>query len=443
MRSINKLFITAFVALGFLLTSIGFVHASQFSASRLVAVGLLSLGRPATHIIEPSTGYIEIFDNDKKQAVYTGKAALININLLKDSKLKITIDNRKSLYSTSRELMFSAVGRAPINLKLKAGAKKSFAYRGSLAIVKDQGGLLAVSHVDIEDYLKSVVPSEIYNRAPDAAQEAQAVAARTYAFRNLDRHKGNDHYQICDTVHCQVYVGIVREIPHASKAVKATEGMVLTYAGSLANTVYHSNCGGYTISNTAAWKGSAISYLVGHYDGIDREEPFCEIGNRIKKNKATGKLPRPQAKLVVKPLALNAKPLKHKNFGHRVGMCQDGAIGMAAIGYSSSKILAFYYPGTQLKTMNYVPDRRIPSDANANIVIASAPKSQLNLEPPLIPPQISALTLNKKMGLPGKNLISTIKEVSSTKHINTAISIRKMFWNPSQPEISRHKAFYN
>ncbi len=430
-----------FVMLVFLL-SVDPVHAASLNSGRLVRIGLVSLGRPSVHQIEPSTGYVEIFDNAKKASIYSGKAALISVNLLKDRNIKLTIDGKKSLYSTSPELMFSAVGRPPINLKLKAGARKSSAYRGSIALTQDKGGLLAVNQVDVEDYLKSVVPCEIFTRAPDAAQEAQTIAARTYAYRNIEKH-GGDKFQLCDTVHCQVYAGIVREVNAATKAVRATEGQVLTHSGSFANTVYHSNCGGYIISSKAAWHGSPIPYLIGHYDGTPGELPFCSYGSRMKKNQPTGKFPKPQPSLSITPLAWNAKPLKHKNFGHRVGMCQDGAIGMSAIGYSSRKILAFYYPGTKLETMNYVvPGRRTEPDTAQPVIVASKPVTAVNLQTPLTPPAVSALIVNKKIS-PSNSLLNTIKEVSSSKPVNTAIGIRKMFWNPSQPEISSQKAFFN
>lgn len=422
--------------------SINPVHASPLNASRTVRVGLVSQGRPTTFQLEPSTGYSEIFDSTKKQSIYSGKAAMINVSLMKDQKLKIVIDNNKTLYSSSEEVLFSAVGRPPINMKIKAGSRKSFAYRGSIALQPGNSGILAVNQVDVEDYLKSVVPSEIFNRAPDAAQEAQTIAARTYAFRNISRHAKSENFHLCDLVHCQVYVGIVREIPLATKAVKATEGRVLMYEGAMANTVYHSNCGGNLISNSAAWSGPPVPYLIGHYDGVPGEEPFCSFGNRLKKNQPTGKLPKPVKPLVIKPLPANAKTLITKNFGHRVGMCQDGAIGMAAIGYSSRQILAFYYPGTKLATMNYVvPGKPARDEENVPIIVAST-NNKPALQTPSIPKEISALTVNRKTS-PTNNLLAALKEVStSKKNSSTSSGMRKMFWNPAQPEISRQNQFF-
>ena len=59
--------------------------------------------------------------------------------------------------------------------------------------------------------VKSVVPAEISVRAPKSAQEAQAIAARTYAIRNIDRHTKKDNYNLCDSIHCQAYLGTTKE----------------------------------------------------------------------------------------------------------------------------------------------------------------------------------------------------------------------------------------
>ncbi|NCB39482.1 MAG: SpoIID/LytB domain-containing protein [Erysipelotrichia bacterium] len=426
--------------LAILLVACTGVEASYLDASRIVRVGLTKLGTPQSFTIEPSTGFIELFNKSKNQAVYSGKAATVVVSIFQGGKIKVAIDNRKSLYYESSELLFSPLGKNPLNLKIKAGGKKSFAYRGTISVIPDKGGLLAVNLVDIEDYLKSVVPSEISTRSPDAAQEAQAIAARTYAIRNLFRH-GQGKYQVCDTVHCQVYPGIVKEIAAASRAVKRTEGQILSFSGSPANTVYHSNCGGYLISSKAAWSGTEIKYLSSHFDGISGQEPFCSYGIRFRKNQPTGKLPAPAKDLIAKPLPWNTRKLHHKNFGHRVGMCQDGAIGMGAIGYSARQILAFYYPGTRIETLNYaVPGIKPHIETEKPLVVAMKPAvSSTPLEGPFNPTQISTLTRNSRTNRGKSSLLETLKSISNAKSGSAATGIRKMFWTPAQPGLSRQR----
>jgi stage II sporulation protein D len=124
------------------------------------------------------------------------------------------------------------------------------AYRGAVEVlVTDRGRLNAVSVVDLETYLRGVVPEEL---GPDVYAEpealaAQAVAARTYAIEQLDsgRHAGEGH-DLCATAHCQVYGGASSEHPLSDAAVKRTAGRVLTFEGELARTFFSSTCGGHT-----------------------------------------------------------------------------------------------------------------------------------------------------------------------------------------------------
>ena len=425
-------------------------EASYLDVSRTIRVGLTKLGRPNSFELEPSTGFIEIFDNNKRESVYSGKAGKLSISQLKDGKIRLTVDERKTLYFSQNELLFSAVGRIPINIKIRGSNGKSFAYRGTIAIAPVQGGLEVVNIIDMEDYLKSVVPCEISSRAPDTAQEAQTIAARTYAAKHINRHNKNDRYQLCDTVHCQVYTGIVKESSQASRAVKKTEGQILSYDGAPANTVYHANCGGYLISSKAAWSGGEVPYLISHYDGDGKDEPFCSYGKDFKNNKPTGKLPKPNPGLVIKKLPWNAKKLVSKNYGHRVGMCQDGAIGMAAIGYSARQILAFYYPGTKIETLHYaVPKFDIkPEPLQEPIILASAAhksgqKELVALEGPMNPTQISALVRQDSPASARKNnILATLKEISNVKQGNTAAGIRKMFWTPADPGLSKNRGIF-
>ena len=446
-----------FLLVAFFLCAAG-SEGSYLDVARIVKVGLTTLGRPQSFTIEPSTGYIEIFDGTRKQAIYSGKATTVQLTLLKEGKTRLSIDARKTLYFNDNELLFSTVGRVPINLKIRSSNGKSHAYRGTLAIAPERGGLFCVNLVDIEDYLKSVVPCEISVKAPDAAQEAQTIAARTYAIRHIDRHGRENRYQVCDTVHCQVYTGLLRETQLSSKAVRKTEGQILSFAKAPANTVYHSNCGGYLISSKAAWSGSEIPYLVGHYDGPQGEDPFCSYGNRFRQNKPTGRYPKPDPQLKAKPLPWNARKLVGKNYGHRVGMCQDGAIGMALSGYSARQILAFYYPGTRLETLAYAgPGLEIlPEPPQKPVVVAalpeaqpaatpgpSAPKNLLPLEGPINPTQISALVRKNTPAETRKsNILATIKEISTVRAGNTALGVRKVFWTPGDPGLSRTRNIF-
>lgn len=411
---------------------------------RLVRIGLVSNGHQKSFKIEPSNGYVEIFDNRRKQALYTGKASTLVISVQKKNYFKIEIDGKKNFLNLQGEFLFSPIGKPPNFIQLKPAGRKARSYRGSIAIKSEGTTLFAINQVDIEDYLKSVVPSEIFNRGPASALEAQAIAARTYAVRNIDRHQKKSDYHLCDTVHCQAYTGIVREIKATSLAVKNTEGKILAYNNEPVNAVYHSNCGGILICSSAAWGGKTVPYLVSHLDGVKGQPTFCSIGKKVKKSKKgeSLQLPKPVQKLIVRSYPAKTRKKLHSNFGHRVGMCQDGAIGMGAIGYSYRQILGFYYPGTRLVTLNYArpKQRKTPRIEKKQVpmVLAMKPdksESQKSLlQYPLNPTQIRAIKLSKDNGKSDKSVIGTLKAISRNEENKTS-GLKKVFWNPAQPEI--------
>ena len=122
------------------------------------------------------------------------------------------------------------------------------AYRGALEIFGNiRNTLTVVNELPIEMYLRGVVPNELNPTAFGQleALKAQAVAARTYIYRNLGQYK-KEGYDICATDACQVYFGVLTEHPLATQAVEETRGMVAAYEGKPINALYSSTCGGRT-----------------------------------------------------------------------------------------------------------------------------------------------------------------------------------------------------
>lgn len=421
------------------------VVRKPLEAGRMVRIGLSSLGKHKSFILETSTGYGEIFDNKKKVAIYTGKASNIEVKIASGNKIRIRVDKSKNFSYFTGEVMFTAIGRGATYLNIRPSSKsKAKSYRGSIAIYPTNSSLFAVNEIEIENYLKSVVPSEIFNNGPANTLDAQAVAARTYTIRNLDRHK-KDNFNLCDKVHCQAYSGMVREYGNTSEAVIRTQGRILTFNKLAANTVYHANCGGILIDSRAAWNGAAVPYLVSHVDGVKGQKLFCEIGRDLKRNKNPGKLPVKINKLIVRSLPSKTKRRYHRSHGHRVGMCQDGAIGMGAIGYTYREILAFYYPGTRLETMNYARPTTAPSTqplvvAQAQPVIRQESSSNYVQEAAANPTQKKTIRMGS-VAMPARrstSIISTLKDISASRRTppRGAADFRKIFWNPAQPEMS-------
>jgi stage II sporulation protein D len=125
-------------------------------------------------------------------------------------------------------------------------------YRGELIITRTDSGFLVVNSLPMDSYLRGVVPLEIGSRtsAEFAAVQAQAVAARTYAYKHLTSSRGFDMYA---TVQDQVYGGVDAEKPQADTAIMTTRDVVVLYNGQPITTPYHSTCGGSTAGVSEVW----------------------------------------------------------------------------------------------------------------------------------------------------------------------------------------------
>ncbi len=126
----------------------------------------------------------------------------------------------------------------------RAGGRR---YPGSLLLRLYGSGVQLVNEVGLEPYLEGVLPGEIPAAFGFEAQKALAVAARTYALRNREKHaeEGGD---LCDGVHCQVYHGSTTASPRGTAAVRATRGLCCWYGDELVCTFYAADCGGQTTS---------------------------------------------------------------------------------------------------------------------------------------------------------------------------------------------------
>jgi stage II sporulation protein D len=130
---------------------------------------------------------------------------------------------------------------------------------------------VVLNTVNVEDYLKGVVPAEIGNLSDEEmeALKAQAVAARTYSLSRLGQYK-NSGYDLEASVVDQVYNGVEGENPLGNEAIKDTKGKVLAKDGKLIHAYYHANCGGRTEYIEKVWDKPEKSYLV----SVD-DDDFC------------------------------------------------------------------------------------------------------------------------------------------------------------------------
>ncbi|MEW6283848.1 MAG: SpoIID/LytB domain-containing protein, partial [Candidatus Eremiobacterota bacterium] len=266
-------------------------------------------------------------------------------------------------------------------------------YRGELAVQQEKGRFLLINRLDLEDYLRGVVPRELSCEAPEA-MKAQAVVARTYALSHL---RPGRSYDFSATERSQVYGGQAAEEARADEAVAATRGQVLMFQGQLARQVmYHSTCGGSTEDNERVFPGAPVAYLRGvacphcgdsPYFRWTLEVPMLDLGQelerrlgkpvqpltgleplerlpsgRVRRLGVTGQTaglelrgddmraylfgltPAGQRRnLYSTRFSVETGPERLRfvgqGWGHGVGMCQWGAIGMARAGNGYREIL--------------------------------------------------------------------------------------------------------
>lgn len=137
-------------------------------------------------------------------------------------------------------------------------------YRGGLTLRANNGTMMVINSVPLEDYLYGVVPQEVVPSWPAAALEAQAVAARTYALHTMEQNKGK-LYDVSNSTDHQVYSGVSGEYQATTNAVNKTKGVVMLYNQRPINALFHSDGGGYTEDSVNVW-GNDIPYLKGVKD---------------------------------------------------------------------------------------------------------------------------------------------------------------------------------
>jgi len=128
--------------------------------------------------------------------------------------------------------------------------------------INTRGTYNVINELNMEDYLRGVVPAEMGPKIYDEVEalKAQAIAARTYAVRNLGQFK-REGYDICAGPACQAYNGFSGEDPLTDRAVRETAGLVATYNGQPIDALYTATCGGETSDVGTMFPGRNEPYL--------------------------------------------------------------------------------------------------------------------------------------------------------------------------------------
>lgn len=282
--------------------------------------------------------------------------------------------------------------------KIKKVAAKTIVdgstYKGEIEIWKGKDGYFLINVVQLEDYVKGVVASEAGIHWPEEALKAQAVLARTYAVAHIIRNRTRNFYDVTSSVFHQVYKADEGN-SEVQKAVEETKGQILTYQGEPIMAFYHACSVGQTEDPKEVF-GREYPYLKpvevpstpSPYTlwekkiSFDTLEKILSIGKitqvKILSYTTTGRVKEMEFsdgknKKVIKATELrrllqwrelpstmiksvrvedDGVVFEGSGYGHGVGMCQWCAFQMALDGKNYKEILQYFYPGTEITTIN-------------------------------------------------------------------------------------------
>jgi SpoIID/LytB domain protein len=162
--------------------------------------------------------------------------------------------------------------------------KERQVFRGAIRIIKREPGFTVINDVPLEEYVTSVISSEMSATCPLELLKAHAVISRSWLKGDVKREGTGAHtpheilrwygreahpdFEVCADDHCQRYQGITKAFSAAaSEAVKATFGEFLIYDGRICDARFSKSCGAVTEIYSTAWEDEDIPYLKSIYDG--------------------------------------------------------------------------------------------------------------------------------------------------------------------------------
>ncbi|MEC4888661.1 MAG: SpoIID/LytB domain-containing protein [Nitrospira sp.] len=269
---------------------------------------------------------------------------------------------------------------------------------GLVHLVRRGKGVLVINQVDLEEYVKGVVPAEVNSAWHPEMLKVQAIAARTYVVYQHMLSASRD-YDVAASIQDQVYRGRQGVDARVQEAVESTRGLVVTHEGAPIYAAFSSTAAGITEDAMIVWSKD-LPYLKGVECPFDVESPYYQwkasfklstlernlrsqgfsLGTiatmtpvsfsragRVAKlrilhsngelivrgedlRKAVGYTVVPSTQFTIESMGQDVVLLGY-GAGHAVGLCQWGAKELAELGYSYSTILRYYYPGTELQNV--------------------------------------------------------------------------------------------
>jgi len=359
----------------------------KYLSDEIVNIKIFSQIKTQAFTFSAEEGTYSIWANGN-EITSTSKFPIIKLSYVNDS---IEIKTFENVIGRFKRVKISSVEPLKaFRLKLILPERKPRFYQDNLIVDVEAGNLKCINEITLDNYISGVVQAESGRRSYQEFYKVQAILARTFALSHLQKH-GAEGFGLCDHTHCQAYFGKTTEL-EIMKAVAETKGKVVVDDNlNLIEAAFHSNSGGQTVNSEDVW-GSKLSYLRSVNDTFSTKMPNARWERKMAKEDWLSYLKLkhnyPVRDSNARWLAINFKqdsrktyleanniriPLRNirtdlqlkstfftiipqgdtlifkgRGFGHGVGMCQEGAMRMAKLGYKYPEVINFYYQKTQL-----------------------------------------------------------------------------------------------
>ncbi|MBE7440980.1 MAG: SpoIID/LytB domain-containing protein [Flavobacteriales bacterium] len=361
-----------------------FIYGCSFALkAEVLNIGILSGKKVTSFIFSPQIGTYTIFTENGKLT----EISIEDIVQLTFSNNQIVLKSLdKDLGSFKKVKFIGTSWKNSFKIKTNSPEGKITYYEDNLLVNINNyyNYFQLINNIDIDNYVGGVVEAEVGRSPPAEYFKLQAIICRTYALKNIDRHQP-EGFSLCDQVHCQAYHGEPKSAIIKQAAAETKNVVIVDSDINLITATFYSNCGGQTANSEDVWR-QPIYYLRSVKDTFCTKENNAVWTKKVAKtdwvNYLTNKHQFPQEQVhqecgldyfqcsreqhfenqnIKIPFidlrkdwnlksayfdvitSENEVIIKGKGYGHGVGLCQEGAMRMAKLGYSYAEILHYYY----------------------------------------------------------------------------------------------------
>jgi stage II sporulation protein D len=363
-----------------------------------VSIRILTTKVITTFAFSPTSGDYLVYGDGVLLKDYD-PTGIFQMSIDKDSILLKTFERTIGKFASLK--YYSKEKEGEFKIKSVFPQSKVRTYDGNLEVglTQDKSQFLLINKVNLENYIAGVVQSEAGKNISLEYYKLQAILCRTFLLSHLNRHDA-EGFQLCDDVHCQAYLNKATE-DNIVKAVLDTKGLVVVDNDlNLITSAFHSNCGGVTCNSQDVWsipttylKSVKDTFCIHSYNAVwQRTIPledwkaYLQLKHKFPINDSA-RIPGATAfsqsngrsnyftdrnlKIPLKTIRADFKlrstyfsieqigdsiRFNGRGYGHGVGLCQEGAMRQANLGYSYKHILNFYYKDVHLvdlSALNY------------------------------------------------------------------------------------------